>query len=160
MQQHASVFDTLVYLFDYLVYEKKSPPTVDEVHQRLGAAGFAKKEIDTAMTWLLDLNDLQESEVIKAPSQQSIRFYTTQECENISSEGQACLNELVALGVISTRLREIVIIKLMTLEEMYIGAEEVKWVALMALYNREGQEASAMWLERSLWEDTGAVIMH
>lgn len=150
MQHQHTVLDTLVYLFDYLVYEKKERPTVAEMHEELGAAGFAEKDIDRAMSWLLDLNDLQEGDVLKSPGHTAIRRFTDAEEEKISAEAQDFLRQLTRLQVIDTRLREILIQKLMILDEESIDSDEVKWVALMALYNRPGQEANTVWLEQLL----------
>lgn len=159
MQHHHSVLDTLVYLFDYLVYEKKQRPSVAEMHEELGAAGFAEKDIDRAMSWLLDLNDLQEGNVLKAPSKHAIRQFTDAESTKISAEGRDFLQKLTHMGVIDTRLREILIQKLMTLDEEDISADEVTWVTLMAVFNRPGQEANAVWLEQALL-DTPTVQTH
>lgn len=159
MQHHHSVLDTLVYLFDYLVYEKKQRPSVAEMHEELGAAGFAEKDIDRAMSWLLDLNDLQEGNVLKAPSKHAIRQFTDAESTKISAEGRDFLQKLTHMGVIDTRLREILIQKLMTLDEEDISADEVTWVTLMAVFNRPGQEANAVWLEQTLL-DTPTVQAH
>ncbi|PID64118.1 MAG: hypothetical protein CR974_00410 [Gammaproteobacteria bacterium] len=160
MQQPVSLLDTLVYLFDYLVYEKATPPSVDELHAKLGEAGFPKADVERAMTWLLDLNDLQESNVLQTPSHQAVRQFTPAEAGKIAEDGRDCLRELVRLGVIDTRLREIIIHKLMTLEEIDITADEIKWIALMAVYNREGKEASAIWLEQSLLEEADIPVVH
>lgn len=149
MQQY-SVLDTLVYLFDYLVYEKKERPSVAEMHEELDAAGFARKDIDRAMSWLVDLNEMQENRVMKFPRQTAVRVFTEREMSKISVESRGFLHRLTQLGVIDTRLREILIQKLMTLDEETIDTDEVKWVALMALYNRPGQEANAVWLEQLL----------
>ncbi len=159
MQQSVSLLDTLVYLFDYLVYENTTPPSVDELHAKLDEAGFHKADVERAMTWLIDLNDLQENIVLQAPSAEAIRVFTPAECGKIAEEGRDCLRELVRLGVIDARLREIIIHKLMTLEENNITADEIKWVTLMAVYNRDGKESSIVWLEQSLTED-GEISAH
>lgn len=160
MQHQHTVLDTLVYLFDYLVYEKKQRPSVAEMHEELGAAGFAKKDIERAMSWLLDLNDLQEGDMLKSPSQQSVRQFTTMEVTKISAKGREFLLKLTQMGVIDTRLREILIQKLMTLDEEAISVDEVTWVALMAIFNRPGQEANSVWLEQSLLEEQYVNRLH
>lgn len=160
MQNHYSVLDTLVYLFDYLVYEKKTRPSMDEMHEELGAAGFEKKDIERAMTWLLDLNDLQEGNVFNAPRSQAVRQFTEAEAAKISIEARGFLYELTRLGVIDARLREILIQKMMTLDEEQLSTDEVKWIALMAIYNRPGQEANSVWLEQSLLEEKSLPSTH
>ncbi|MGY0399357.1 MAG: DUF494 domain-containing protein [Ostreibacterium sp.] len=162
MQQQHSVLDTLVYLFDYLVYEKKMrpTPTVDEMHEELGAAGFAKKDIDRAMAWLLDLNDLQQDDLLRTPSDDAVRQFTDAEIEKMSKESRGFLYQLAQMGVIDTRLREILIQKLMTLDEDSIHVDEVKWVTLMAIFNRPEQEANATWLEQSLLSGSTVGRLH
>lgn len=160
MQHHHSVLDTLVYLFDYLVYEKKQRPSVAEMHEELDAAGFDKKLIERAMSWLLDLNDMQEGTMMQSPTPQAIRRFTDAEAAKISAEGRDFLLKLTYMGVIDTRLREILIQKLMTLDEEDISVDEVTWVALMATFNRPGQEANAVWLERALLEEEYVTPAH
>ncbi|MBS9778356.1 MAG: DUF494 domain-containing protein [Gammaproteobacteria bacterium] len=146
----SSVLDILVYLFDYLVYEKKERPSIEDMQDELNSAGFSQKDIDRAMSWLLDLNDLQESEVLKSPSDSALRIFTTDEIAKLSGPARGFLFELTNMGVIDARLREILIQKLMSLDEDIISIDEVKWVALMAIFNRPGQEANTIWLEQSL----------
>lgn len=160
MQSQHSVLDTLVYLFDYLVYEKKQRPSIDEMHQELKAAGFAQRDIDRAMFWLIDLSHLQEGDMLKSPSQQKVRQFTDSEKAKLSVESRGLLYQLVQMGVIDARLREILIQKLMALDEDMISTDEVKWVALMALYNRPGQEANAAWLEQLLLSEQTQQVLH
>lgn len=148
-----SVLDILVYLFDYLVYEKKTRPTNTEMQEELSAAGFSSKDIDRAMEWLLDLNNLQEDSQLKTPKHHAIRQFTDEEVTKISIDSRNLLYQLTRMGVIDTKLREILIQKLMTLDEEQIDVDEVKWVTLMAIFNRPGQEANATWLEHSLADD-------
>jgi len=150
--QH-TVLDTLVYLFDYLVYEKKTQTSLEEMHQELGAAGFAKHDIDRAMAWLLDLNKQQEAPNSKTPSANAIRQFSDSEMEKISAESRGFLFHLTQLGVIDTKLREIIIQKLMVLDEDEIDIDEVKWVTLMAIFNKPGQEANSTWLEQLLSQE-------
>lgn len=145
--QH-TVLDTLLYLFDYLVYEKKTRPTVDEMHEELGAAGFEQSDIDRALAWLLDLNDLQEGDMLKVPSKYSVRQFTETEMRKISPESRGFLYQLTQMGVIDTRLREILIQKLMVLDEEEISLDDMKWVTLMAIFNKPGCEAESVWLEQ------------
>ncbi len=152
MQSQPTVLDTLVYLFDYLVYEKKERPTIAEMHEELGGAGFAQKDIDRAMQWLTHLNHLQESgaDIKQLPSTYAVRQFSREEMVKITPEGQNFIRQLVRMGVLDTQLREIVVHKLMGLDESVIGKLEVNWVVLMALYNRPGQEANTVWLEQAL----------
>ncbi len=145
-----SVLDILVYLFDYLVYEKKEHPSVAEMQDELLSAGFNQKDIDRALSWLLDLNDLQDSEILKSPSSRAMRVFSPDEMAKLSAPSRGFLFQLTRMNVIDARLREILIQKLMSLDEDVIGVDEVKWVALMAIFNRPGQEANTVWLEQSL----------
>ncbi len=160
MQQQTSVLETLVYLFDYLVYEQVTPPSAEELHAKLRSAGFHKNDVDRAMTWLLELNDLQETDESPASTSQAIRLFTDAECDKILEEGRDCLHQLVRLGVIDAHLREVIIHKLMTLDESDITADEIRWVALMAIYNRKGKETSVVWLEKSLLEQNDMFYIH
>ncbi|PIE44941.1 MAG: hypothetical protein CSA45_04750 [Gammaproteobacteria bacterium] len=154
------VLDILVYLFDYLVYEKKTRPSIEEMQEELNEAGFAEKDIDRALVWLIDLNDLQADVMIKAPSSKAIRVFTEKEKEKLPTATRGFIYQLTKMGVIDTRLREIIIQKLLALDEDIISVNEVKWVTLMAVYNRPGQEANAVWLERSLVGGSGFAADH
>lgn len=152
MQSQHTVLDTLVYLFDYLVYERKDRPTVAEMNKELGAAGFAQKDIDKAMEWLTHLNDLQDNGVEIKPlsNQHAMRQFSPEECHKISTDGQDFIYKLVEMGILDIAQREIIIDKLMSLDEPEIGEVAVNWVVLMALYNRKGQEANTVYLEQLL----------
>ncbi|PIE44926.1 MAG: hypothetical protein CSA44_02845 [Gammaproteobacteria bacterium] len=152
MHSQPTVLDTLVYLFDYLVYEKKERPTIAEMHKELDGAGFAQKDIDRAMNWLTHLNNLQDSgaDIKQLPNTYAVRQFSREEAAKITPEGQNFIRQLVQIGVLDTRLREIVIHKLMGLDEPLIGKLEINWVVLMALFNRPGQEANTVWLEQLL----------
>ncbi len=154
MQSQPTVLDTLVYLFDYLVYEKKKRPTIAEMHEELGAAGFSQKDIDRAMDWLAHLDTLQESNTSIKPLSDtpSIRQFSDKETAKITLEGRNFIHKLVRMNVLDKQLCEILIHKLMSLDEQQLGELEINWVVLMVLYNRDGQEANTTWLEQLLME--------
>jgi Smg protein len=49
--------------------------------------------------------------------------------------------------------REIVIERIMALEEDDIDLEQVKWVVLMVLFNMPGQEGPYAWMEDYMFEE-------
>ncbi len=162
MQGKYSVLDTLVYLFDYLVYESKERPTTDEVNEKLEVAGFSQKDIDTAMDWLAHLNALQENgETIKPLSNtNALRQFSPEESKKITPDAQDFIRKLMQMGILNAQLQEIIIDKLMSLDEPEIGEVAVNWVVLMALYNREGQEANTVYLEQLLVDEEYRQTVH
>jgi Smg protein len=65
---------------------------------------------------------------------------------------------LEQIGILSAAQRELVIDRLMALDNDEIDVEQIKWVVLMVLFSQPGQEAAYARMEDLVFEeDTGLV---
>jgi Smg protein len=72
--------------------------------------------------------------------------YAPQEQERLSAECRGFLLYLEQLGILNSESRELVIERLLALEEE-VDLERVKWVCLLVLINQPGEEEAAVHLE-------------
>ncbi|MPV86153.1 DUF494 domain-containing protein [Ostreibacterium oceani] len=160
-QDNYSILDTLLYLFDHIIYEQKGNASLNEMQQTLNEAGFTEKTINRALDWFVDLNDIQQNHhFLQLPSQQSIRWFSAAEKQKISVESRGFINKLTQMHVIDAPLRETIIAKLMTLDESKLLLEDVMWVALMSLYHRQDKVADREWLSHLLSDEISPAVFH
>ena len=76
----------------------------------------------------------------------ALRIYAPQEQERLSAECRGFLLYLEQLGILNSESRELVIERLLALEEE-VDLERVKWVCLLVLINQPGEEEAAVHLE-------------
>jgi Smg protein len=82
----------------------------------------------------------------------SFRLYSPEEAARLDS---ACRGLLLALergGILSATQREIVIERLLALDNEELGPEQVKWVVLMVLSCQPGEEAACERMEDMVYE--------
>jgi len=151
-----SMFDVLMYLFEnYMEEDAEFDPDQESLTTELSQAGFPRVEISKAFTWLEGLSDLRESES-QLPSEASagsLRVFTAQEMEKIDCESRGFLMFMEQSGVLDSVSRELVIDRLMALEVDEISIEQLKWVILMVMFNRPGQEHAYALLEDVVFDE-------
>lgn len=151
-----SMFDVLMYLFEnYMEEDTEFNPDQESLTTELSQAGFPRVEISKAFNWLEGLSDLRESEE-QLPSEASagsLRVFATQEMEKIDCESRGFLMFMEQSGVLDTVSRELVIDRLMALEVDEISIEQLKWVILMVMFNRPGQEHAYALLEDVVFDE-------
>lgn len=141
-----NVLDVLMYLFEnYSDNEFTDTGNYDSLREELLGAGFPEEEIQHAFGWL---NGLAQSrrEPALAGSPAALRVYARREQARLSTECRGFLLYLEQLGILGVESRELVIDRLMALEED-IDLERVKWVLLLVLMNQPGQEEAVAQLE-------------
>lgn len=150
-----NMLDVLMYLFENIMdSEENAYPEQSMINHELVAAGFDQPEIDKAMNWLEDLSTLQQiPELSIVVSQPAIRIYGAREIKRLDEDCRGFLMFLDQMDIIDPTSRELIIDRLMALETEEIDLEQVKWVAMMVLFNRPGQEAAFAWLENLVYQD-------
>jgi len=154
-----NVFDVLMYLFENYLYDDEPQPDRDSLESELFEAGFSQAEIRKAFDWLDALADSREMGGRHPYSSHAIRFYTSAETDRLDLECRGLLLYLEQVGVLSPASRELVIDRLMALEEDEVDLETVKWVVLMVLFNQPGEEEAYAWMENFLF-DNPAHLLH
>lgn len=148
-----TILDVLLYLFEHYFYD--DPDAVrdrDSLQNGLIQAGFSPSEINKAFDWLDELarqRPLSASPRINTP----VRVYSDPELDRLDSECRGFLMFLEHSGVIDADQRELVLDRVMALDQDEVDVDDLKWVVLMVLFNQPGSEAAYAWMESQMFED-------
>lgn len=135
-----NVLDVLLYLFEnYLEEEIQARYEGCPLREELEAAGFPLEAVNHAFEWLEELDTRKRDCAPMAPSTAS-RVYAAEEMLRLSTGCRGLLMHLENLGILDPDGRELVIERLMALDDDAIEEDHVKWVVLLALFNQPEQE--------------------
>lgn len=147
-----NVLDVLLYLFEHYLEEEIEAREHDSpLRDELEAAGFPAEAVTHAFDWLEDLEARKRSPD-SAPTQGATRVYSHDECLRLSADCRGLLMHLEYLDILPTEARELVIERLMALDDDAIEVEHVKWVVLMVLFGQPGQEEAYARMEDLVFE--------
>lgn len=152
-----SVLDILIYVFDqYMMAEAPEVPERDALAADLERAGFGRRNVERALDWLADLAGERSRPDIDSTAP-SLRVFSGEELERISTSCRGYLLQLEREGILSPLQREIVIDRLVALDGDDIGDEvdidRLKWLVLMVLSSQPGQEQACARMEHLMFED-------
>jgi len=150
------MFDVLVYLYEHY-WRSDACPESDLLARKLSAVGFEADEIREALSWLDGLNSLSHHEGVD-PSLLSTRVYSAEELEHVGAEALGFLRFLESAGVLSVRMREVVLDRALVIPGGPISLEDLKIIVLMVFWSR-GEEPDALILDELFSED-GARQIH
>ncbi len=141
-----TLLDVLMYLFEnYHGGELEDADNQQTLRVELAAAGFPEEEVDHAFAWLDGLARQLDTPTLSDRTD-ALRVYAPQEQEKLSADCRGFLLYLQQLGIINAESRELIIERLLALEEE-VDLERVKWVCLLVLINQPGEEEAAVHLE-------------
>ena len=151
------MLEVLMYIFENYIdddHEQNDGPDVSALTTELGHAGFHEGEITRAFEWLEDLSLLCEQEDFPETSRNpaSTRIYNDQEKQKLSRASIGFIARLEFYNIITPLVREVILDRAMALESDSIDLDQMKWVAMMVLYNQPGRETSYLWLENLLFD--------
>ncbi|WP_025822994.1 DUF494 family protein [Shewanella marina] len=149
------MFDILMYLFENYVHsEAELMVDEDELTKELNRAGFHQADILKALSWLERLASLQESDgpYLGQHQAQSFRIYTSQEMDKLDTQCRGFLMYLEQVNVLTVETREMVIDRVMELDEGTLVLDDLKWVILMVLFNVPGNESAYEQMEDLIFE--------
>ena len=148
-----TILDVLLYLFEHYFYD--DPDAVrdrDSLQNGLIQAGFSPTEINKAFDWLDEL--ARQRPVSASPRLNTpVRVYSEPELDRLDSECRGFLMFLEHSGVIDADQRELVLDRVMALDQDDVDVDDLKWVVLMVLFNQPGSEAAYAWMESQMFED-------
>ena len=128
------MFDILVYLFENY-FDSGSYPDSATLTRKLTMAGFANDEINQALDWL---SDLAHSDTGSYPDSlienDSIRCYSAIEMEQIDTEGRGFISFLEQNNIINPLQRELLIDRVLTMDENTSSIEKIKLIVLTELW--------------------------
>ena len=155
------MFDVLMYLFEtYVQSDADLMVDQDELAEELGRAGFHQDEIYKALTWLEHLAVLHDEDNAERPvcATGSFRINSAPEMDKLGVESRGFLLFLEQIGVLNCETREIVIERLMELDNSEIELDDLKWVVLMVLFNVPGNENACQQMEGLLYDEPEGLI--
>ena len=150
-----SVLDVLMYLFEhYLDEETELESDQESLRVELVDAGFPEAEIGKAFAWLEGLTiENAEGGIVEIARVGSVRIYTAQEIDRLDTACRGFLLFLEQIRVLDGTSRELVVDRVMALEDDDINLDQLKWVVLMVLFNRPGKENAFVWMEDLVMDD-------
>ena len=135
-----NIFDVLMYLFEnYMEDELDTLPDSDVIRTELLEAGFEQIEVTKAFDWLDSLSLQRAINPLVTPA---FRIFCDQEKTKLNVECQNLLMFLEHNGILNSANREIVIDRVMALENEEISLEKLKWIALMVLLSQPDEEVA------------------
>jgi Smg protein len=151
-----SVLDVLMYLFESYVESQDEPePNRHELKRELGRAGFHDREIERALDWLDGLNS---SGATDPPKTTAFRVFDASEQERLDAVSRGYLLQLEQIGILQPAQREIVIDRLLALDNEEIDVEQTKWVVMMVLFSQPDQQDAYAQMEDLVYADDSAWV--
>ncbi|MEO8164742.1 MAG: DUF494 domain-containing protein [Betaproteobacteria bacterium] len=130
------MFDILVFLFENY-FHAGAYPDQEALSKRLAAAGFGSRDISEALTWLSGLERVGKSSTRSNSSPGTgFRIYTEPELSTLTTEARGFLLFLEGASVISLLQRELIIERVVALDEPAVDLEKIKLIVLMVLWNQ------------------------
>ncbi|ANJ67671.1 hypothetical protein A9404_10025 [Halothiobacillus diazotrophicus] len=161
-----TVLDLLMYLFEnYMEEEPHLPPEPlrADLQKKLLEAGYEADEISRAFSWLDGAVETPPSislagVVAHAAKSSSFRIYTEQEQVAFDIEARGFLQQLEDIGVLSAETRETVIERAQALGDEELDLDAIKWVVLLVLFARPGEEAAFAWMEDLVFAESTTLL--
>ena len=123
-----SVLDVLMYLFEhYLDEETEVESDQESLRAELTNAGFPDAEVSKAFAWLEGLtNEHEEGGAIAVAGVGSVRIYTDEEMRRLDTSCRGFLLFLEQVGVLDGHARELVIDRVMALDDEEMDLNQLK----------------------------------
>ncbi len=155
-----NLLDVLMYLFEnYFEEDGVLGPDQESVKDKLVDEGFQESTVDRALIWLEDLA-LPEGQYAKSyfKSSQSIRHFGREEQDKLDVGCRGFLLFLEQIGVLDPFNRELVIDRIMALEDEDVDLDQVKWVTQLVLFNQPEREEELSWVKELMFDQiTGSL---
>jgi Smg protein len=149
------MFDVLVYLYEHY-WRPDACPESELLVRKLSAVGFEEDEITEALTWLDGLQTVTQHPVLDASSD-SARVYSDGELDRLGVEALGFLQFLGAAGVLTPRLREVVLDRLMAVPRGPVALDDFKILVLLVFWSF-GEEPDALILDELFVDDEDRLI--
>ncbi|HVS25082.1 MAG TPA: DUF494 domain-containing protein [Gammaproteobacteria bacterium] len=152
-----TVLDVLMYLFESFVDGDDDPePNRNELKEELERAGFGDRQIERALDWLDALNTTEVERT--APRSAAMRIFDAAETEKLDAHARGYLLHLEQIGILEPSQRELVIDRLLALDNEEIDVEQTKWVVMMVLFSQPGQQEAYAQMEGLVFADDSAWV--
>jgi Smg protein len=150
-----TVIDILIYLFEHFVDDDLELETDrDRLKSELRDAGFDTAQVAKAFDWLQELAiNRADIDALPVAAPTSTRVYTFEEQRKLDTECRGFIYFLEQAGVLDGPSRELVIERVLALDNDELDISQVKWIILMVLFNQPGQEQAFVWMEDLVMDD-------
>ncbi len=150
-----NVLDVLMYLFENYFYDEPEEDTDRETMQAsLLEAGFSEGEVSKAFDWLDGLAEQRELPELVDSVTEPVRVFSDYEQQRLDTDCRGFLIYLENAGVLDSHRRELVVDRVMALDNQQVDLDDLKWIILMVLFTQKGQEANFAWMENHLFSST------
>jgi Smg protein len=152
------MFDILAFLFEQY-FTPENCPDRGTLAKRLAAAGFEDEEIDEALDWLSEFDELDTTPYLALDKLTPLpRVLHPREADRLTPAAQSLFHYLSSSSALSMGQRELLIDRLLQSKLQVLDEEAVKRVALMVLW-RQGDDLSNLLIEELLFS-TSESVMH
>ncbi|HEX2238355.1 MAG: DUF494 domain-containing protein [Pseudomonadota bacterium] len=149
-----SVLDVLMYLFESYIDDSEIDLDREALQSKLVDAGFDHREIEKAFDWLEALASWRDMPRGDLPAPRATRLYHAAETRKLDRECRGFLIFLEQTGILTPTSRELVIDRVMALDDDHLNLEQLKWIILMVLFNLPGEEDAYTCLEGMVMADS------
>lgn len=144
-----NIFDVLIYLFEnYMGTTTGAVVDAESIHTELLEAGFPQPEVDQAFEWLESLGEHQPIDTALP----TFRIFSTEEAKRLDVDCRGLLLFLEHSGILTPASRELVIDRVMALNESIVTPDHIKWVVLMALFCLPNEENALARMENLVYD--------
>ena len=148
-----NLIDVLMFLFENFLYdEPEVAPDQDSLQSSLVEAGFSPSEINKAFRWLEELAEQRHQPALPVRSRRRFRVFSAYEQTRLDIECRGFLVFLEDSGILDSSHLELVMDRVMALENDDVDLEDLKWIILMVLFNQPGQEEAYAWMENLVYD--------
>ncbi len=152
-----NIFEVLMYLFEnYLEDEIETLPDSDAIRTELIQAGFDQLDVSKAFDWL---ESLTLHETLKPIVPSAFRIFSHHEINKLDLECRNFVMFLEQIGILTPANREIVLDRIMALENEDISLDKLKWIVLMVLLSQQDDEVAFSRMEDIIF-DTVPEYLH
>ena len=151
-----NVVDVLIYLFEkFMDGDDEERPDTDTVRIDLMEAGFPPVEISKALNWLDSLSQMPDMSQVSLPA---FRVFSAAEEAKLDIEGRGLLMFLEQTGILVPESRELVIDRVMALDEDRLSLDNLKWMILMVLFSRPDEDLAFARMEHLVYGSLPATL--
>jgi len=151
-----SVLDIVLYLFENVLEDASEQPPRAAMESMLRSGGFPEPTVTQALDWLETLEARRDGSLPGRARPGTLRIFAGPELVRIDPRARGFLLHLEHIGVLDAAQRELVVERLLALDEEEVGVDEVQWVTLLTLFRQPGQEEAFARMEDFLYTDIEA----
>lgn len=143
-----SVLNALMYIFRHHIHSSgELVASTSQLFEKLEELGFSRQTVYQALDWMKNLNRDSRTEETNLLTTQGFRVYTAEELKVLGPECHSLLLNLEAWKILTPHTRELVINRVLELENEGIDLQLLKWVTLMVLFSQPDEQGALQCME-------------